>query len=116
MDIQKNIINFYEMSIRLEHLKLRNKHLRNQLQASSTEPVLDFLALQKRVDYYVEIEKASEKIVVLPSQLLAIHSRVITVLKEVEFPEGQKILITREDDSALNFWYDGSELFIEEAE
>ncbi|GAA3980799.1 hypothetical protein GCM10022246_36170 [Pedobacter ginsengiterrae] len=114
MNLQENIINFYEMSRELESIKSKIKQLRQGLGTNENEQMFDIQALQKKVDCYVEIESLVNKMTLIPGKLLGIQNRIIFLLKQVGFPERHKILVNMENQEALNFWYDGSDVFSEE--
>jgi len=112
MNLKNELLAFYEKSRELERAKENVKSLRLSIGTTyDYSSDVKISILQRKIDIYMEIENLIKKMSDLPSELVIIQSRLVHVLTEIGFPERRKISIVHQNDTEINFWYDGSDLF-----
>ena len=73
----------------------------------------NLLEIQDAIDHHMEIVELSTRVGKLPSDLLGIQRKVITVLKAIGFPAKRTVLINDEHYGNIVFWYEGTYLYFE---
>lgn len=114
MKLHKKLISFYKKSKALEAARLQLKELKKSNIKLPKNKEITLLEIQDAIDHHMEIVALSTIVGKLPSDLLGIQRKVISVLKAISFPAKKVILINDEHYGKITFWYEGTYLYFEE--
>ena len=111
MDLRRNLVLCYILSIDLEVAKM--KQLQNKKTAAKTKKgkTAELEAIQKKIDEYLAVTGAAELRANLTKQQKKLERKTVAVLKKVKFPQEKVIKLYDEKYGKLNFWYKNGRIF-----
>ncbi|WP_316846848.1 hypothetical protein [Pedobacter psychrodurus] len=114
MKIHKRLITFYKKSKELEAARLKLKELKKTAIKINKNKTPDLSEIQDAIDHYMETKALSDIMHKIPSDLLGIQTKTLTVLRDIGLPAKTVIRVNDEHYGNIVFWYEGSNLRFKE--
>jgi hypothetical protein len=114
MNLHKKLITFYKKSKELEAARLKLNELKKTAIKISKNKAPDLSEIQDAIDHYIETKALSDIMRKIPSDLLGIQTKTLTILRDIGFTGKTVIPINDEHYGNIVFWYDGSNLRFKE--
>lgn len=110
MKLHKKLIIFYKKTKELETARLKLKELKKTTAKLNKEAQITLSEIQDAIERHIEMKSFSDALDKLPSDLLGIQRKILTILKDIGFPAKKNILINDSHYGSIGFWYEGTYL------